>query len=109
MEAGTDMLAEVRRRLPELEAICRRHHVRYLAIFGSAATGQFEPKHSDLDFLIDYDDDNPDYRAWNDYWEVKQALERMFGRPVDLVDRSAQRNLYFIRSIEATKQLLYAA
>ena len=36
--------------LPALQALCRRFGVRRLDLFGSAATGRFDPALSDLDF-----------------------------------------------------------
>ena len=41
--------------LPETEifAICRRYHVKELALFGSAARGEMRPD-SDLDLLVDF-------------------------------------------------------
>ena len=42
------MVEEKRR---ELDELCRRHHVRRFELFGSAATGRFDPARSDLDFL----------------------------------------------------------
>jgi predicted nucleotidyltransferase len=41
--------------LPEAEIaeICRRHQVRELSLFGSAARGEMRPD-SDVDFLVDF-------------------------------------------------------
>ncbi len=41
---------------PELERICRRHHVRRIELFGSATGPDFNPAASDLDFLVTFDD-----------------------------------------------------
>ena len=92
---------------PELERLCRNFHVRRLELFGSAATGQYSPA-SDLDFLIEF---APLPRgAYADaYFGLREALERLFGRPVDLVVASAIKNPYFRQSVEQTKVLLYAA
>ena len=38
----------------ELAEICRRHHVKRLEVFGSAAIGDFNSEKSDIDFLVDY-------------------------------------------------------
>ena len=40
----------------ELVEICRRHHVRRLEVFGSAAVGDFDPENSDIDFLVNFGD-----------------------------------------------------
>ena len=43
------------------------------------------------------------------YFGLKEALEVIFERPVDLVAPSALDNPYFARSVEATRINLYAA
>jgi len=49
-------LAEiVERNLPALTELCRRFGVRRLDLFGSAATGHFDPARSDLDFLVEFE------------------------------------------------------
>jgi predicted nucleotidyltransferase len=42
---------------PQLDAIaaaCRRHHVARLHAFGSALRDDFNPSHSDLDLLVEF-------------------------------------------------------
>jgi predicted nucleotidyltransferase len=93
---------------PELEQLCRQFHVRRLELFGSAATGQYSPTESDLDFLIEFSP-LPQGAYADAYFGLREALERLFGRPVDLVVASAIKNPYFRQSVEKTKVLLYAA
>jgi uncharacterized protein len=95
-------------RRAELEAVCRRHEVRRLELFGSAATGEDRPGKSDLDFLVEFDPLPPGSYA-DAFFSLMEALEQLFGGPVDLVDASAIRNPYFRDSVERTKALLYAA
>jgi predicted nucleotidyltransferase len=38
----------------ELEAVCRKFHIRELSLFGSAARGEMHMD-SDIDFLVDFD------------------------------------------------------
>ena len=40
---------------------------------------------------------------------LKEALEDLFGRPVDLVEATAVRNPYLRADIERSRELLYAA
>src|SRR4051794_32889922 len=40
-------------------ALCRRFNVRRLDLFGSAATGRFDPGHSDLDLLVEFEPMSP--------------------------------------------------
>ncbi len=101
------MIPEIAERRPELEVLCRRYGVRRLEVFGSAATGAFRGAESDLDFLVDLDPAAPGYA--DRYFGLREALERLFGRPVDLVVASAITNPYFRASVDETRALLYAA
>jgi len=92
----------------ELAEICRRRHVRRLAIFGSAATGQFDPATSDLDFLVEFDGLPSDEYAMH-YFGLSQDLQRLFGFPVDLVEPGPIRNPYFREAVEETQVPLYVA
>jgi predicted nucleotidyltransferase len=102
------MIAEVSLRREELGELCGRFHVRRLEVFGSAARGDFDPARSDLDFLVEFDP--VPFGAYADtFFGFKEALEELFGRPVDLIVASAIRNPYFREGVERTKALLYAA
>jgi len=95
-------------RKSELEALCRRHGVRRLELFGSAATGQDRPGQSDLDFLVEFVPLPPGGYA-DAYFGLLESLEALFGRPVDLVVPSAIRNPHFREAVDRSKALLYAA
>ena len=92
----------------ELAELCRRHHVLRLALFGSATRDDFDPQRSDFDFLVDFETLPPGQYA-DAYFGLLESLERLLGRPVDLVVASAIKNPYFRQSIEQTQALLYAA
>ncbi len=91
-----------------LEELCRRYHVRRLELFGSVATGAFKPESSDIDFLVEFDP-NSAGRAFDDYFGLHEDLERLFGRKVDLVCTGAMRNPFFIKDVNQSRRLLYAA
>lgn len=94
----------------DLEAIaraCKRYGVERLRIFGSALTERFDPENSDIDFLVDFAPGNTN--LFHDYFDLKFELERIAGRPVDLVDASTVRNPYFKASAFGNSQELYAA
>ncbi len=102
------MIPEIDRRRAELEALCRRFGVRRLELFGSAAAGGSPGEKSDLDFLVEFEP--PTGAGYADrYFGLLEALEGLFGRPVDLVVASAVKNPYFRESIDKTRVLLYAA
>jgi predicted nucleotidyltransferase len=61
----------------------RAFGVRTLALFGSAARNETTDS-SDLDFLVEFD-----AKTFDNYMGLKEYLEALFGRPVDLVLKSA--------------------
>lgn len=102
------MQAGVEQRQSEIAALCRRFGVRRLELFGSAAGPDFDPATSDVDLLVEIEP--PPGMGYADaYFGLKEELERLLARPVDLVSLASLRNPYFIREIEASRRLLYAA
>lgn len=101
------MQAIVRERLTEVEALCRSLGVRRLELFGSAAREDFGPE-SDVDFLVTLGDGVPGRWAGG-YFELKEGLERILGRDVDLVSHGALRNPFRRARIEAEKIPVYEA
>ena len=47
--------------------------------------------------------------ALDQYFGLKEALEGLLDRPVDLVEESAVKNPYIRKSIEESRESLYAA
>ena len=92
----------------EIAAICRAHHVRRLALFGSALRDDFDPARSDLDFVVEFQP-LPEGTYADTYFGLIDALERLFQRHVDLVEAGSVRNPYFLREIETHQEAVYAA
>lgn len=95
------MIALVDDNKPEIVALCERFGIRKLDLFGSAATGTFDPSSSDLDFVVDlgpYDDAIADR-----YLDFAEALELLFGRSVDLVTEKSIRNPYFRYQVDTQR------
>ena len=88
--------------------LCRQFDVRRLEIFGSAVTGRFDEKRSDVDFLVEFDPPTEMNRA-DQYFGLLFALEELLGCRIDLVCARAIRNRFFRQAVERTKVLLYAA
>ena len=94
--------------LEAIRALCREFGVVRLEVFGSVCTPDFDPDRSDVDFLIEYPPDY-DYGLWlTRYFALKDDLETLLGRSVDLVMIGAPRNKYFVQSMNETRQLIYA-
>lgn len=88
-----------------IQEFCRRRGVRELALFGSATRDDFGPE-SDIDVFIDF---APDSKATLfDLVDMREELQRIFGRVVDLVTPEVLRNPYRRRTILRDKETLYA-
>src|SRR5215470_8832729 len=92
----------------ELAQVCAQYHVRRLELFGSATGERFNQDTSDLDLLVEFHALSPREHA-DAFFGLMEDLQQMFGRPVDLVERRAIRNPYFLQAVEQTRTLLYAA
>lgn len=87
--------------------LCKKHRVKSLSVFGSILTDKFDDN-SDVDLLVDFepiDHDKFDYVS--NYFGLRDALELLFNRKVDLIEEKGLRNKYFIASVNRTKQLIY--
>lgn len=93
-------------RLPEVAAVCRRHGVARLGVFGSAARRDFDPGRSDVDFTVSFLE-MPLGLQPAAYFGLIEDLERLCGRSVDLVDRESVRNPYLRAEIERDEIVLY--
>ena len=78
-----------------------------MRLFGSAAGGRFDDARSDVDFLVEFSPGAPD--AFAAYFGLKEALESIVGRSVDLVMENAVRNPYFAEAIAPEAEVVYAA
>lgn len=86
---------------------CERYGVARLRVFGSVATGQFDPGRSDVDFLVDFLPEVHDLLG--NYLALSEELARIVGCKVDLVMSDAVENPYFAAEAFRTAQDVYAA
>ena len=87
-----------------LEAIgrlCRLYGVRKLELFGSILRQDFDPEHSDVDLLVKFERRVAD--SFANFLDLKEALEQLLGRPVDLVELRAIRNRRLRHHIEQSQ------
>ena len=98
---------DVQRHRALAAALFRRHGARRLDLFGSATRDDFDAQYSDLDFLVESEDLEPAQYA-QAYFALKEGLERLFERPVDLVAENNLGNPYFRQRVQSERQNLYA-
>jgi uncharacterized protein len=67
----------------EIEAFCRRNHVKRLSVFGSTIHGDARPD-SDIDILVEFEEGHTPGFA---FFDLEEELSRMLGKKVDLNTR----------------------
>jgi len=102
------VIAELVERHDELVRLCEQFGVTRLDVFGSATGGDFDATRSDIDFLVELEPPAGMAR-FDAYFGLKEALEALLGRPVDLVVPAALANPYIAEAVERTREPLYAA
>lgn len=96
-------------RQAQIDELCRRVHARRLHLFGSAARPDFRPADSDLDFLVEFEQELPPAAYSQAFFSLKEGLEALFSRPVDLLTPESLRNPYLRQRIEAEQVSVYVA
>jgi predicted nucleotidyltransferase len=90
----------------QLAEFCRRHLIKRLGIFGSAARGEASDA-SDVDLLVEFKREAP--ASLFDMVRMQEELSKMFGRKVDLATTTVLENPYRRRAILKDLRELYAA
>ncbi|HQH74678.1 MAG TPA: nucleotidyltransferase domain-containing protein [bacterium] len=84
--------------------VCQELGVERLDVFGSITRPDFHTE-SDVDIVARLD--RRPGKMFNRYFTLKERLERIFGRPVDLVLEDSIRNPYFRDAVESSRVTLY--
>jgi predicted nucleotidyltransferase len=92
----------------QIEKLCDKYKVKNLELFGSATRDDFDANKSDIDFLIEFSENAIENYADN-FFGLKSELQILLSSSVDLVVTSSIKNPYFLESIQADRQPLYAA
>jgi hypothetical protein len=102
------VIKEIEEHRGAIQELCRRFRVGRLEVFGSAASGKFDPQSSDLDFLVEFEE--PQGSGYADaYFGLLEELKKLFRREVDLLVDKSVKNPYLRESIQRSRTLLYAA
>ena len=101
------MLASViKSYLPEIQRLCQAHKIARLWAFGSVLREDFRPN-SDVDLLYEQLAGLSIEEQGHHFWALKDKLEALLGRRVDLVWDTGVQNDFFREEIDETKQLIY--
>ncbi len=97
-------LDEIRAMGLQLAELCRKYGIAELSVFGSVARGDAQPG-SDVDLLYLR---APGNDLGMSYFALQEDLEKLFGRPVDLVSKDGLHRV-IREQVLSDAQILYAA
>jgi uncharacterized protein len=90
--------------LAKIRKISDKYHLREMALFGSAIRDDFN-KTSDVDVMIEFLPDS--HATLFDIIDLKIELERLFQRPVDLVEKKGIKNPFRKKEILSHTKVIY--
>ncbi len=86
-----------------IASICDELFLIRLDLVGSAAREDFTAE-SDIDVLVSFGGNE---RLFERYFELKERLEEVFERAVDVIEERALKNPYFKQAIEKDRVRIY--
>ena len=99
-----------------IRKLCEKHHILSLYAFGSVTDGSFS-NNSDIDFIYEFDfgnfnlDEQPiteaPFDAFIEFHALKDALENLLNRKVDLIPFQKFKNPVFREQVAKTKVQIY--
>ena len=98
-------MIDIERIKPEIEQLCQRLPVKRLGLFGSVLSQNFS-QGSDVDVLVIFDSDEI-IDLFDKYFELKEKLQDVFKRKVDLVVDKKFKNPVLRESIDRTRIVVY--
>ena len=92
--------------LPGVREILKKHKIKNAYAFGSVLSEKFNDD-SDIDLLINFLDYSNPLKVGQSIWDLEDELEILTSRKIDLLTERSLKNPYFIKELDATKQLIY--
>lgn len=88
-----------------IKTLCKEHKVKTLSAFGSVIRNDFKSD-SDIDLIVDFNENDP--FAYSDlYFQLKEKLEALLKRQIDLIEERGIRNRFFKKELDETKIVIY--
>lgn len=88
-----------------LASLCARHHIRRLSAFGSVLRDDFGPE-SDVDLVAEFE---PGAIIGLRFFDIRDELEHVLGRRVDLLSREYLRPAYSAEILSSSRDVYVAA
>lgn len=88
-----------------IKKLCKQYRVRTFSAFGSVTREDFRSD-SDIDFVVDFEENDP-FIYTDLYFQLKEKLEKLLKRQIDLIEERGIKNPYFRKELYKTKILIY--
>ena len=91
--------------IDRIKKLCKQYKVKSFSAFGSVTRDDFKDD-SDLDFVVDFEENDP-FKYTDLYFQLKENLENLFQRQIDLIEERGIKNQFFRKELDSTKVLIY--
>jgi len=91
--------------IERIKQLCNKYRVKKCSVFGSVLTEDFS-SNSDIDFVVDFDENDP-IKYTDLYFRLKNSLEQIFKRQIDLIEERGIKNPFFKKEIDKSKVVIY--
>jgi len=91
--------------LQKIQQLCKELIVKNFSVFGSVLTDKFSSD-SDIDFVVNFEENDP-IKYTDLYFQLKDKLEQILKRQIDLIEERGIKNSYFRKAIEESKVIIY--
>ncbi|UBM59619.1 nucleotidyltransferase domain-containing protein [Marinilongibacter aquaticus] len=91
--------------LEAIKRLCQIGKVKSLFAFGSVTREDYTNE-SDIDLVVDFDENDP-LKYSELYFNLKDKLESLLLRKIDLLEERAIKNPFFKQELEQTKVKIY--
>lgn len=94
-----------KRQIALIQDLCKNSQVKSLFAFGSVTRNDFNAS-SDVDLVVDFEEKDP-FRYTDLYFNLKEEIEGILQREVDLLEERAIRNRLFKQHLDESKVKIY--
>lgn len=106
------MIDVINHNINAISDACKKHHVKELYVFGSAARQNDFTDNSDIDILVNFeplpiDTNEQIFYIVENRDKLQEQLKKIFKREIDLIEEDKISNKYLRYFINKDKKLLY--
>jgi len=98
--------SEIGNRVNDFLFLCKNNDIKYLYAFGSAISNDFDHKNSDIDLLVELNNNDPIIKG-ETLIRLWDQFEDFFQKKVDLLTESSIKNPILKKNIDQSKVLIY--